>query len=198
MLDGAPTTTVSAPWESPDYDQPDQVGGYQLAGPWLRIAAASLEFVCIPVAIVIGLFVVGVLTSWISGEDGFIVSLIPGTILIAAGLNAVGFFVVSRAGHSPVKYLLGMKVVGADGTLLPWERRFLRDIVFKWGVLALLQVWHIITNDYLLEGFLLLAAAAWSVLLLGEFLTIFLNSKHQAFHDRLFDTVVVHEPKPTV
>ena len=179
------------------------VNGQVLATPWRRFGAALVEFVAIPFVIMVVLTIAGIVALTGEAETveaaqeelGVSGNYILSYVYLGLGIaNAVAFFFVSRAGHSPVKLWLGMKVMNADGTYCRWTTRFGRDVLLKWGPLMLGALLNLVL------GVAWPFHLVWGAALLLSFGTAFGDKTFRAFHDRLFDTIVVRferEPKPT-
>ncbi len=148
------------------------VGGLKRAGFWWRSAAYIIDAIILAIVIVMLTFPFIIFliwadtvnqTSWIVGLV-FLTNLIIGLIAIGVIFSYTVIF-EGRWGRTPGKYLLGLKVIKADGTPIGYKEALLRNIPKFFG------------NFIIIDAIIMV---------------VFFGKEKQRAFDKVADTIVVH------
>lgn len=141
-----------------------QIATREYAGFWIRLTAYLIDGII--------LWLIGLITDYVSWQIFRLSEASDITVRVAltsvAWLINIAYFVGfwTWRGQTPGKILLGVRVVGTDGSPLSIRRAFLRYL------------------GYIVSGIMLLIGFLW----------IAFDSRKQGIHDKIADTYVVRLP----
>lgn len=148
------------------------VGGLKRAGFWWRSAAYIVDGFLLGIIIFILAFPFFLVSIWANtiNQTSWIIGLVF-LVNLAIGLIVLGVFLCytvifeGRWGRTPGKYIMGLKVIKADGTPIGYKEALLRNIPKYFG------------NFIIIDALIMV---------------IFFNREKQRAFDKVADTIVVH------
>lgn len=140
----------------------DETPGSRLnyAGFWVRLAAYALDvlFLSAIIGVIIFVIVLGVGFGALFGQDESALEPVTSVALVVAAV--IGFLLLityyvffwTWGGQTPGKQIMGLKVVRADGSLLPWPWALLRLVGYLVGLLTLFAGYLVAAFDRRRQG----------------------------------------------